>query len=154
MNLLTAFVAASVVGAFQDTLDRLVALAVFLPVLAGQSGNTGCQALAVVLRGISLGELEPSRARAVVAKEALLGCINGALVGVTAGARHVPVRALSAQRGRAHAGARGAARDGGQLVPLALRRAPTRHRLQHFSDHRHRRGQHGAFLALATWLIL
>ena len=49
LNLLTAFVAAAVVGAFQGTIDRLVVLAVFLPVLAGQSGNTGCQALAVTL---------------------------------------------------------------------------------------------------------
>jgi len=85
LNLLTAFVAAAVVGAFQETLDRLVVLAVFLPVLAGQSGNTGCQALAVALRGITLGELEPERARPVVMKEALLGLLNGILVGVTAG---------------------------------------------------------------------
>lgn len=85
LNLLTAFVAASVVGAFQQTLDQLVVLAVFLPVLAGQSGNTGCQALAVALRGITLGELEPERAKHVVIKEGLLGLLNGTLVGVTAG---------------------------------------------------------------------
>jgi magnesium transporter len=84
LNLLTAFLAAAVVGVFQDTLDQLVVLAVFLPVLAGQSGNTGCQALAVSLRGITLGELDPSRARSVVGKEALLGFMNGALVGVSA----------------------------------------------------------------------
>ncbi len=46
-------------GVFQGTIDRLVVLAVFLPVLAGQSGNTGCQALAVTLRGLTLGELRP-----------------------------------------------------------------------------------------------
>jgi magnesium transporter len=85
LNLLTAFVAAAVVGAFQGTLDRMVILSVFLPVLAGQSGNTGCQALAVALRGITLGELHPGRAAAVVGKEALLGFLNGMLVGVTAG---------------------------------------------------------------------
>jgi magnesium transporter len=85
LNLLTAFLAAAVVGVFQDTLDQLVVLAVFLPVLAGQSGNTGCQALAVSLRGITLGELDPSRARSVVGKEALLGFMNGSLVGVSAG---------------------------------------------------------------------
>jgi magnesium transporter len=85
LNLLTAFIAAGVVGFFQDTLDQMVVLSVFLPVLAGQSGNTGCQALAVALRGITLGELQPGRAGAVVAKEALLGVINGVLVGVTAG---------------------------------------------------------------------
>ena len=50
-NLLTAFVAAAVVGLFEDTIARITVLAVFLPVLAGQSGNTGCQAMAVALRG-------------------------------------------------------------------------------------------------------
>ncbi|MEA3207111.1 MAG: magnesium transporter [Chthoniobacter sp.] len=84
LNLLTAFIAAAVVGIFEHTIDRIVVLAVFLPVLAGQSGNTGCQALAVALRGITLGELTPGKARALVAKEALLGLCNGALVGVTA----------------------------------------------------------------------
>ena len=85
LNLLTAFVAAAVVGVFQETIDRLVVLAVFLPVLAGQSGNTGCQALAVALRGLTLGELKAGRAKALVAKKALLGLLNGALVGATAG---------------------------------------------------------------------
>jgi magnesium transporter len=84
LNLLTAFVAAAVVGAFQDTLDKLVILAVFLPVLAGQSGNTGCQALAVTLRGMTLGELRADGARRLVAKEGLLGLMNGAFVGVSA----------------------------------------------------------------------
>jgi magnesium transporter len=84
LNLLTAFVAAAVVGFFQGTVDRLVVLAVFLPVLAGQSGNTGCQALAVTLRGLTLGELRHGGGRRLVLKEALLGLLNGALVGVTA----------------------------------------------------------------------
>src|SRR5436190_20692300 len=85
-NLLTAFLAAAVVGFFQGTLDKLVILALFLPVLAGQSGNTGCQALAVTLRGMTLGELKPGTARPLVAKEALLGLLNGALVGLVAAA--------------------------------------------------------------------
>src|SRR6185436_4032645 len=85
LNLFTAFLAAAVVGLFQGTINRLVVLAVFLPVLAGQSGNTGCQALAVTLRGLTLGELRPGAARRLVAKEALLGLLNGALVGITAG---------------------------------------------------------------------
>jgi magnesium transporter len=84
LNLLTAFIAAAVVGMFQGTIDRIVILAAFLPVLAGQSGNTGCQALAVALRGMTLGELQPGRERALVFKEALLGLFNGALVGVVA----------------------------------------------------------------------
>jgi len=83
-NLLTAFLAAAVVGLFQDTLDRLVILALFLPVLAGQSGNTGCQALAVTLRGMTLGELKPGTSRPLVSKETWLGMANGAGVGLMA----------------------------------------------------------------------
>ena len=86
LNLLTAFVAAAVVGYFEPTLEKIVILAVFLPVLAGQSGNTGCQALAVTLRGMTLGELKPDGTMKAVTKEAILGLCNGALVGVTAGA--------------------------------------------------------------------
>jgi magnesium transporter len=85
LNLLTAFIAAAVVGLFQETIDRVVILAMFLPVLAGQSGNTGCQALAVALRGLTLGELSSGKERALVTKEALLGLLNGAMVGVSAG---------------------------------------------------------------------
>ena len=84
LNLLTAFLAAAVVGLFQDTIDRLVILALVLPVLAGQSGNTGCQALAVTLRGMTLGEMKPGAARPLVSKETWLGMANGAGVGVMA----------------------------------------------------------------------
>jgi magnesium transporter len=84
LNLGTAFLAAAVVGFFQDTIDRLVILALFLPVLAGQSGNTGCQALAVTLRGMTLGELKPGTEKPLVKKEALLGALNGAGVGLAA----------------------------------------------------------------------
>jgi len=86
LNLLTAFLAAGVVGFFQETLDQMVILALFLPVLAGQSGNTGCQALAVTLRGMTLGELDKGAGKELVAKEALLGILNGFLVGLVAGA--------------------------------------------------------------------
>lgn len=84
LNLLTAFVAAGVVGVFQGTLDRIVVLAVFLPVLAGQSGNTGCQALAVTLRGLALGEIDRLQARSMI-KEAWVGILNGIFVGLVAG---------------------------------------------------------------------
>lgn len=85
LNLLTAFVAGAVVAIFQGTVDRLVILAVFLPVLAGQSGNTGCQALAVTLRGITLGELKVGKERELVIKEASLGLYNGIFTGFVAG---------------------------------------------------------------------
>jgi magnesium transporter len=84
INLLTAFLAAGVVGVFEETIGQVVALAVFLPVLAGQSGNTGCQALAVTLRGLALGELRRGKEKQQFSKEALLGLLNGALVGVVA----------------------------------------------------------------------
>ena len=85
LNLITAFVAGAVVSIFEGTVEKVVALAVFLPVLAGQSGNTGCQALAVTLRGLTLGEVAAGRERALVMKEASLGLMNGALTGLVAG---------------------------------------------------------------------
>ncbi|KFN49183.1 magnesium transporter [Arenimonas composti] len=85
VNLLTVFVAAAVVGYFEDTVDRVVVLAMFLPVLGGQSGNSGCQALAVMLRGMTLGELKGMRIGALVTKEAVLGTLNGLVTGGIAG---------------------------------------------------------------------
>jgi magnesium transporter len=84
VNLITAFAAAFVVGMFEDTIARIIALAVFLPVLAGQSGNTGCQALAITLRGLTLGELSDYPVRKLLRKEIVLGAINGFLVGLVA----------------------------------------------------------------------
>ena len=84
LNLVTAFVAAGVVGLFQDTVDRIVLLAVFIPVLSGQCSNTGCQALAVTLRGMTLGELKTSRTSSLLWKETWLGFLNGALTGLVA----------------------------------------------------------------------
>ena len=131
LNLLTAFIAAGVVGVFQDTLDSMVILALFLPVLAGQSGNTGCQALAVTLRGLTLGELKAGTERALVAKEALLGLLNGALVGVTAGTgmfivatlQHNPDRlGLSLIVALAMTASCVVSGIAGALIPLTLRR--------------------------------
>lgn len=85
VNLITAFAAAFVVGMFEDTITQVVALAAFLPVLAGQSGNTGCQALAITLRGITLGQMRNYPVSRLLRKEILLGALNGALVGVIAG---------------------------------------------------------------------
>lgn len=85
VNLITAFAAAFVVGMFESTIAQIVALAAFLPVLAGQSGNTGCQALAITLRGITLGQINDYPIRQLLRKEILLGALNGAAVGVIAG---------------------------------------------------------------------
>jgi magnesium transporter len=131
LNLLTAFIAAAVVGVFQDTLDQLVILALFLPVLAGQSGNTGCQALAVTLRGMTLGELSKGTEKALVMKEALLGFLNGALVGVTAGAgMYIVARSQGNESALALGGIVAIAMIGscvisgisGALIPLTLRK--------------------------------
>ena len=84
INLLTAFIAGAVVSFFEGTVDKIALLAVFLPILAGQSGNTGCQALAVTLRGLTLGELSSKDIPKLLRKEALLGLLNGATVGVIA----------------------------------------------------------------------
>src|ERR1051326_7505982 len=70
---------------FQDTIDRIIALAVFLPVLIGQAANTGVQALAVCLRGMTLGDLRSGRERMLLKKEMSLGTLNGALTGITGG---------------------------------------------------------------------
>ena len=131
LNLLTAFVAAAVVGFFQETIDRIVVLAMFLPVLAGQSGNTGCQALAVTLRGMTLGELAPGKSRLLFVKEALLGLLNGALVGVVAGAGMVVVASSQGHPAAwtlgivvmlAMTGACVISGVSGALVPLTLKR--------------------------------
>lgn len=80
INLATAFLAAAVVGLFEDTIARFTALAVLLPVVAGQSGNTGSQALAVTLRGLALREVRLSHWLRVSLKEAGVGAINGVAV--------------------------------------------------------------------------
>lgn len=85
VNLLTVFVAAAVVGYFEDTINRVVVLAAFLPVLGGQSGNLGAQSMAVMLRGMTLGELKSTRIVGIVTKEGVLGLINGAVTGALAG---------------------------------------------------------------------
>lgn len=86
INLLTVFVAAAVVGFFQDTIDRIVVLAMFLPVMAGQCGNLGAQSLAVMLRGMTLGELSSVPVTRMVLKEGGVGLLNGLITGALAGA--------------------------------------------------------------------
>lgn len=85
INLLTVFAAAAVVGYFQETIDRIVVLAAFLPVLAGQCGNLGAQSLAVTIRGMTLGELRGVPMRRLLAKETWLGLLNGIVTGTLAG---------------------------------------------------------------------
>lgn len=86
INLATAFLASLVVGLFEDTIARITILAVFLPVVAGQSGNTGSQALAVIIRGLALREVSLSQWFKVARKELMVGLINGVVVAITTGA--------------------------------------------------------------------
>jgi magnesium transporter len=82
INLVTAFLAASVVGLFESTIARFTAVAVLLPVVAGQSGNTGAQALAVTMRGLALREFRVSEASRVLMKELVIGFVNGIAIAV------------------------------------------------------------------------
>ncbi len=83
-NLATAFLAASVVKLFEGTIGQVVALAVFMPVVAGMGGNAATQTLTVIVRGIALGELTWSNTRRALLKEALVGLGNGVALGLVA----------------------------------------------------------------------
>ncbi|WP_438951575.1 magnesium transporter [Porticoccus sp.] len=85
VNLLTAFLAASMVGIFESTIASFTALAVLLPVVAGQSGNAGAQALAVTMRGLALREITVRHWFRVMFKEVRVGLINGIGIAVTCG---------------------------------------------------------------------
>ena len=84
LNLLTAFLAAFVVGLFESTIAQFTALAVLLPIVAGQSGNTGAQSLAVVIRGLALRDIRPSEWLRVSGKEVYVAFFNGLAVAATA----------------------------------------------------------------------
>jgi magnesium transporter len=124
INLATAFLAAAVVGIFEDTIARFTALAVLLPVVAGQSGNSGMQALAVTMRGLALGEIGVSAWPRLIVKEAGTGILNGlAVAAVTMAAvvlwSHSPGLALVI--GTAMVVAMAIAGIAGALVPVALK---------------------------------
>jgi magnesium transporter len=83
INLLTAFLAASVVGLFESTIAKYTALAVLMPVVAGQSGNAGAQTLAVTMRGLVLREISLRHWPKVLFKEFKVGLLNGLAVAAT-----------------------------------------------------------------------
>ena len=85
INLATAFFAAFIVGLFQDTIARVTALAVLMPVVAGESGNSGMQAVAVTLRGLALREVNLRHWPRLVAKETGVGFLNGIAVAIVTG---------------------------------------------------------------------
>ena len=85
INLATAFLAAAVVGFFEGTIAKWTALAVFLPIVAGQGGNAGVQTLTVIIREMALGEMNPGDGKKALIKETILGVLNGLAIGVLVG---------------------------------------------------------------------
>lgn len=85
VNLITAFLAAMVIGFFDNIIAQMTILAAFLPVVAGQGGNAGAQSLAVMLRALALEEIDPRKPKRVLLKEGLVGFVNGIMVGISAG---------------------------------------------------------------------
>ena len=79
INLLTAFLAAWVIGRFAETIRELVALAVLMPVVAGMGGIAGSQTLTIAIRGIALGQLVKSNIRPLLEKELAVGLVNGVI---------------------------------------------------------------------------
>lgn len=124
VNLFTAFLAAWVVSLFEATIARVAVLAVFQGIVAGQGGNAGTQTLAIMVRGIALGEIELRDAAPVLLREAGIGLMHGMAVGVAValGAwlwKGIPVLGLVI--GLAMMGNMVAAGLAGTLVPLTLK---------------------------------
>jgi len=82
LNLGTAFLAAAVVGLFESTIAAVAILAAYMPVVAGMGGNAGTQAMAVTVRGISLGQVSLRTGKRVVVDEVIAGALNGLITGI------------------------------------------------------------------------
>jgi magnesium transporter len=126
VNLGTAFLATSVVALFEGTIEKVAALAIFMPIVAGMGGNAATQTLTVVVRGIALGELSWTNSRKAVMKEAIVGLGNGIALGVAAALiawiwRGSPV--LGVVLGAAMVVNMFVAATAGTLIPLGLRAA-------------------------------
>ena len=80
-NMMWAFAGASIITIFQDTISRVAALAIFMPMIAGQAGNAGIQTATIVVRSMALGELTPADIGRMLRKEWVLGLIKGVLFG-------------------------------------------------------------------------
>ena len=124
VNLVTAFIAASVVALFEGRIHDVPALAIFMPVVAGMGGNAATQTLTVIVRGIALGELTWANSRKALFKEAVVGLGNGLACGI------VGALIVWAWKGNPWLGAilcaamiinMFVAATAGTLIPLALR---------------------------------
>lgn len=130
-NLFTSLLGGSMVLLFHDTINRLLIIAVFVPILISQTNNTGGQTLAITLRGLALGDLESGREKALIMKEALLGLLNGLFVGLVAAVAmysaatlmHLPIAPiLSLVVFLAMTGSCVFSSISGAIVPLALKK--------------------------------
>lgn len=124
LNMFTAFLAAWVISRFEATIAQVAVLAVFQSVVAGQGGNAGTQTLAIMVRGIALGEIEFKEVWRAIAREAAIGVVHGIAVGIAVaiGAylwRGIPVLGLII--GLAMIGNMIAAGVAGTVVPLTLK---------------------------------
>ncbi|RMH94126.1 magnesium transporter [Lysobacter pythonis] len=125
INLCTAFLAASVVDRFESSIEKLTALAVLMPIIAGMGGNAGTQVLTLMVRGIALGQIASSNVPTLVWKEVRVAVINGLILGVLLGLVvlvwfHNP--ALAGVIGIALTANFTFAALGGVFVPVTLRR--------------------------------
>ena len=86
INLATAFIASRVIGAFEGSIEKLAALAALMPIIAGIGGNTGNQTIALIVRGLALGQITQSNARRLIVKELGVALLNGLVWGAAVGA--------------------------------------------------------------------
>lgn len=86
INLITAFIASSVIGLFQNTIDQIVALAILMPIVASMGGIAGSQVLTLVIRGIALGHIGAANTRWLLNREIVVGFLNGILWALVVGA--------------------------------------------------------------------
>lgn len=125
VNLCTAFLAASVVGRFEGTIQQIVALAVLMPIVAGMGGNAGTQVLTLMVRGLALGQIGSSNARTLLWKEVRVALMNGLTLGTGLGLivwvwyRDLPLSLVIASALTINLSS---AALGGVLVPIALKR--------------------------------
>jgi len=79
INLITAFIASAVIAHFQGAIEKIVALAVLMPIVASMGGNAGTQTLTIAVRGLAMGTISPANAKRVIKQELLIGGLNGVI---------------------------------------------------------------------------
>lgn len=125
LNLLTALTSVIVIGFFEDTIKMMVVLVFFMPVVAGLGGNSGGQTLALIIRGMALGEITFENAKKALFRQIIIGIANGVAVGIVIGIiaylwKGIPILGLIL--GLAMITSVFAGTMAGVLIPLALKR--------------------------------